>query len=95
MNKLMVYYYDLVFDLLSTELGCKLKDFGNMLKDGAQAQEGLLTHAQGWIGWSLYTYLLLLLLLSEVCAGKIICRLARIEYQFKYSGDFPFNFDNC
>lgn len=40
MNKLMVYYYDLVFDLLSTELGCKLKDFGNMLKDGAQAQEG-------------------------------------------------------
>ncbi len=61
MNKLMVYYYDLVFDLLSTELGCKLKDFGNMLKDGAQAQEGfchrlkvgaqaqegLLTHAQG------------------------------------------------
>jgi hypothetical protein len=61
MNKLMVYYHDLVFDLLSTELGCKLKDFGNMLedgaqaqegfghrlKDGAQAQEGLLTHAQG------------------------------------------------
>jgi hypothetical protein len=40
MNKLMVYYYELVFDLLSTELGCKLKDFGNMLKDGAQAQEG-------------------------------------------------------
>jgi hypothetical protein len=47
MNKLMVYYHDFVFDLLSTELGCKLKDFGNMHEDGAQAQEGLLTHAQG------------------------------------------------